>query len=200
MARAAPGTLIRSQRIAAPPGARAWRVLYHSRALDGRDVAVSGVVVAPTGAAPASGRPMVSWAHGTTGLGDRCAPSRSPGVASELPWIREFVDRGYVVAATDYEGLGTPGPHPYLVGESEGRSVLDAARAARGLRATGAGDSVVVTGHSQGGQAALFAGEIASRYAPDLDVRGVAALAPATTPSAMLDAAPTRPEYWASPP
>ena len=194
LARAAPGTLIRSQRIAALPGARAWRVLYHSRALDGRDIAVSGVVVAPTGAAPAGGRPVVSWAHATTGLDDRCAPSRSPSVASALPWIREFVDRGYVVAATDYEGLGTPGPHPYLVGESEGRGVLDAARAARELRATGANDSVVVTGHSQGGQAALFAGEIASRYAPDLDVRGVAALAPATSPSAILDASPTRPD------
>ena len=86
---------------------------------------------------------------------------------------------GYVVAATDYEGLGTPGVHPYLVGESEGRGVLDAARAAKALAATDAGDQVLVFGHSQGGQAALFAGELAASYAPELTVLGVAAAAPA---------------------
>jgi alpha-beta hydrolase superfamily lysophospholipase len=192
--RAAPGTLIRSEPIAATAGARAWRVLYHSKRLDGRDVAESGVVVAPAGPAPAAGRPVVSWAHGTTGLADRCAPSRTSDVATTLPWIRDLVARGDVVAAADYEGLGTPGPHPYLVGESEGRSVLDAARAAGRLAAAGAGSTVVVAGHSQGGQAALFAGEIAPEYAPDLDVRGVAALAPATELSGLFAATQTKPE------
>jgi alpha-beta hydrolase superfamily lysophospholipase len=176
----APGRLIRAERIRAPVGARAWRVLYHSRALDGRDVAVSGIVVAPRGPVPPGGRPVVSWAHGTTGLSDRCAPSRSPAAATALEWAPELLARGYVVAATDYEGLGTPGPHPYLVGESEGRSVLDVARVAGDLAAAGAGTTVVVAGHSQGGQAALFAGELAPRYAPELRVRGVAALAPTT--------------------
>ncbi len=174
------GQLIRAERILAPPGARAWRVLYHSRALDGRDVAVSGIVVAPRGHVPAGGRPVVSWAHGSTGLSDRCAPSRSPAAATDLALADEYLARGYVVAATDYEGLGTPGPHPYLVGESEGRSVLDAARAAGNLAAAGADETVVVAGHSQGGQAALFAGELAPEYAPELQVRGVAALAPVT--------------------
>ena len=83
-----------------------------------------------------------------------------------------------MVAATDYEGLGTPGVHPYLVGESEGRSVLDAARAARGVKGTAAGKNVLVSGHSQGGQAALFAGELAASYAPELHVLGVSAEAP----------------------
>src|SRR5205823_5163003 len=96
--------------------------------------------------------------------------------------------------ATDYEGLGTPGRHPYLVGESEGRGVLDAARAAGELDATRANDTVVVAGHSQGGQAALFAGEIAPVYAPDLDVRGVAALAPATEVNTLFALDQTRPE------
>ncbi len=155
-------------------------MLYHSRALDGRDLAVSAVVIAPRGPVPAGGRPVVSWAHGTTGMHDRCAPSRSPTAATDLVMAPEFLARGYVVAATDYEGLGTPGPHPYLVGESEGRSVLDAAHAAGNLAATGADETVVVAGHSQGGQAALFAGEIAPAYAPELRVRGVAALAPTT--------------------
>jgi hypothetical protein len=128
----------------------------------------------------------VSWAHGTTGLADVCAPSRSPSVVAELPWLRQLLDRGVVVVATDYEGLGTDGPHPYLVGESEGRGVLDIARAARKLRATRANDVVVAIGHSQGGHAALFAGEVASDYAPGLDVRGVAALAPVTDPTTLF--------------
>jgi len=179
LAKRAPGTIIRSAPLSAPPGAKAWKVLYHSRSVDGRDVAVSGIVVVPGGATPKRGRPVVTWAHGTVGLGDQCAPSKQPDAARALPFVKPLVDAGYVVVATDYEGLGTPGVHPYLVGESEGRSVLDAARAARALPGTSASDRVLVAGHSQGGQAALFAGELASTYAPELDLLGVAAAAPA---------------------
>jgi alpha-beta hydrolase superfamily lysophospholipase len=179
MSKKAPGTIIRSTPITAPPGAKAWKVLYHSRAVDGRDIAVSGIVVAPTSTAPKGGRPVLTWAHGTAGLGDQCAPSKQPDAAGAIPYVKQLVDAGYVVAATDYEGLGTPGVHPYLVGESEGRSVLDAARAARALSGSGASDRVLVAGHSQGGQSALFAGELATSYSPELDVLGVAAAAPA---------------------
>jgi dipeptidyl aminopeptidase/acylaminoacyl peptidase len=135
--------------------------------------------VAPTSAAPKGGRTVVTWAHGTVGLADQCAPSKAADAATKIPFVGPLVDHGYVVVATDYEGLGTPGTHPYLVGESEGRSVLDAARAAQALKATAAKNDVLVAGHSQGGQAALFAGELASSYAPDLQVLGVAAAAPA---------------------
>jgi alpha-beta hydrolase superfamily lysophospholipase len=190
---APPGTLIRSEPIAAPAGAQAWRILYHSRALDGRDVAESGLVVAPIGPAPRGGRPVMSWAHGTSGLADVCALSRASDAASTVPYVADLLARGYVVAAADYEGLGTPGPHPYLVGPSEGRSVLDAARAARAVDGAVAGRTVVVAGHSEGGQAAVFAGELARRYAPDLDVRGVAALAPAEA-DALLSPTETRPD------
>ncbi len=197
LAKAKPGVIIRSTPIDAPAGARAWKILYHSRAVDGRDIAVSGVVIAPTGPAPRGGRVVVSWAHGTTGLADVCAPSKQPDIASGIPpaqrstpltiypgtlvpMVKTFLDAGYVIAATDYEGLGTPGLHPYEVGESEGRSVLDAARAAHGLKATAAGNDALVLGHSEGGGAALFAGELAATYAPDLRVLGVAAEAPVT--------------------
>jgi pimeloyl-ACP methyl ester carboxylesterase len=192
MAKAKPGTIIRSIPIGdTPVGARAWKILYHSRAIDDRDIAVSGVVIAPTGRAPHGGRIVVTWAHGFSGLADLCAPSKQPDIASGaastsspagfgtvMPYVRTFLDAGYVVAATDYEGLGTPGLHPFLVGESEGRSVLDAARAARGLKAAAATSKVLVLGHSQGGHAALFAGELAAAYAPELRVLGVAAEAP----------------------
>lgn len=169
-----PGELIWAEPVPLP-GARAWRVLYHSRSLADHDIAVSGLVLAPTPAGPPGGYPVLAWAHPTTGLADRCAPSRS---ASSLAPLADLARNGYVVAATDYEGLGTPGPHPFLVGESEGRGVLDAARAARQVIRTD--DRLVVAGHSQGGQAALFAGQLAPSYAPELRLLGVVGAAPAT--------------------
>jgi alpha-beta hydrolase superfamily lysophospholipase len=191
---AAPGKLIWSAPFKAVPGAQAWKVLYHSRALDGSDIAVSGVVVAPTDAAPADGRPVISWAHGTHGIADQCAPSRRADMVSLLPSIGKVVSQGYVVVATDYEGLGTPGTHPYLVGESEARGVLDIAKAAQQIRETGANDKTFVWGQSQGGQAALFAGEIQPSYAPELDLQGVVSGAPVTDATAMFPAAATIPE------
>jgi acetyl esterase/lipase len=94
--------------------------------------------------------------------------------------LRDMVAHGYIVAATDYPGLGTPGPHPYLVGVSEGRAVLDSIRAALNLPESGAAPRFAVWGHSQGGQAALYAGLLAKDYAPELELAGIAAAAPAT--------------------
>jgi alpha-beta hydrolase superfamily lysophospholipase len=94
--------------------------------------------------------------------------------------LHEMLDRGYVVAATDYPGLGTPGPHPYLVGISEGRAVLDSVRVARSMPGAGGGHAFAVWGHSQGGQAALYTGILAQSYALELQLVGVAAAAPAT--------------------
>jgi len=181
-----PGELISASPVIAPAGSRGWRVLYHSRALDGRDIEVSGVVVAPTSKPPPGGRPVVTWAHGTHGLADMCAPSQAIDSTYRITGIHQFLKAGYVVAATDYEGLGTPGEHPYLVGESEGRGVLDIVRAAEQLPGAGASATTLVYGHSQGGQAALFAGQIAPTYAPDLHVLGVTAVAPVSDLSDLL--------------
>lgn len=153
------------------------RVLYHSESLQGEDIAVSGVIAIPSGAVPDGGRPVLSWAHGTTGIADQCAPSKDAGGAVGL--AGPFLERGMVFAATDFEGLGTPGRHPYVVGESEGRGTLDIVRAARQLAdRTGASDRVVLWGHSQGGHAVLFANQIAEAWAPELDVVGTVAGAP----------------------
>ncbi len=194
-----PGRLIRATRIAGPaslPGARAWAVLYHSRSADGRDVAVSGLVVAPPGRPPAGGWPVLAWAHATTGLADRCAPS-ARGLAGLRAfgrvWLTRLLDRGYVVAATDYEGLGTPGAHPYLVGQSEAHSVLDAVRAAGQLRGAGAGDRAALWGFSQGGHAVLWAGQLAPSYAPELRLAGLVAVSPGGALAA-LDRDPFHPE------
>jgi hypothetical protein len=114
-------------------------------------------------------------------------------MVSRLPSIGKLISQGYVVVATDYEGLGTPGTHPYLVGESEARGALDIARAAHQIRETAANDTTFVWGQSQGGQAALFAGEIAPTYAPELDLAGVISGAPVTDATAMFPAASTIP-------
>jgi len=176
-----PGALIRSQAIWwAPNGTRAYRVLYRSSGLRDEPIAVSGVVIVPDGPAPAGGRKIVAWAHPTTGVVSRCAPSLARVLFRSIQGLDIMARRGYAVAATDYPGLGTAGPHPYLVGESEGRAVLDSVRAARQVPGVGDGRAFAVWGHSQGGQAALFTGLLARSYAPDLDLVGVSAAAPAT--------------------
>ncbi|HUC37220.1 MAG TPA: lipase family protein [Acidimicrobiales bacterium] len=191
----APGTLIRAERVTGvpgvPAGATTWRVLYRSRSIYGADIAVSGYVIVPPGQAPKGGFPVISWAHGTTGFNDICAPSLFNNLDGQggpylTPDLTAYVSAGFEIAATDYQGLGTPGPHPYLLGDSEGRGVLDAARAARYLPGSHASHTVLVYGHSQGGQAALFAGELARSYAPALQVLGVVAAAPATNLSLIV--------------
>ncbi len=154
-----PGTLIRQEPMfGAPDGAAAYRVLYRSTSPDGAPIAVSGVIIVPNGPAPEGGRPIVAWAHPTTGIVPRCAPSLAMFIFQQIAGSRPMVERGYAIAATDYPGLGTPGPHPYLVGDSEARAVIDSVRAARQLPGIGNADRYAVWGHSQGGQAALFTG------------------------------------------
>src|SRR5690349_21540446 len=127
-----PGSIIRIEPMrGAPMGASAFRVLYRSRDQNRDAIAVSGVIVVPRGNAPRGGRPVVAWAHGTTGIARKCAPSLRPSIYQTIHGLRDLLARGYVVTATDYPGLGTVGPHPYLIGVSEGRAVLDSVRAAR---------------------------------------------------------------------
>ena len=176
-----PGTIIRQEIMPfAPAYVVAYRVLYRSRGLRGEPIAVSGVVMAPRDAPPVGGRPIVAWAHPTSGVIARCAPSLAFKMFQMVQGLRDMAGRGYVVAATDYPGLGAPGVHPYLIGESEGRAVLDIVRVARSMPAMAASRDFAVWGHSQGGQAALYAGLMARRYAPELRLVGVAAAAPAT--------------------
>ncbi len=158
-----------------------YRVMYHSRSLLGKDIAVTGLIAVPATPAPAVGYQVISWAHGTTGIADVCAPSLDP--SSYAGFANGLLDQGYLVTATDYEGLGTPGRHPYIVGESEARGVLDIVRAARNLPSLHASDRYLVWGHSQGGHAAMFSLHIAGQWAPELHLVGVVAGAP---PSQLL--------------
>jgi acetyl esterase/lipase len=175
-----PGTLIRQEMTNADRnGATTYRVLYRSIGLDGQPIAVSGTIIVPLGPAPPGGRPIVAWAHPTSGVVPKCAPSLALFKFQQIMGLRDMVRRGYIVTATDYPGLGTVGPHPYLVGVSEGRAVLDSVRAAENLTGQ-TGADVALWGHSQGGQAVLYAGLLAASYAPDLHLTGIAAAAPAT--------------------
>ena len=159
-------------------------MLYRSTGVDGKPVAVSGTVSIPKGKAPKGGWPVITWGHGTTGIADACAPSRDSAsnpahtlINYAYPLLQRWLKAGYAVVRTDYEGLGTPGDHPYLIGRSEGYSMLDMVRAARKLDKR-LGRRVIIAGHSQGGQAALWAASLAPKWTPELKVRGTVALAP----------------------
>lgn len=179
------GDLLRARRLtgaaAVPGAARTDLLLYRGTGVNGRPVAISGALSIPKGKAPAGGWPVVTYAHGTTGLADSCAPTRTEGASYSsyaYPTLTAWLRKGWAVARTDYEGLGTPGVHPYLVGTSEGRSVLDIVRAATQLDPRISRKRTIIAGHSQGGHAAVWAAGLARRYTPDLAVKGTVAFAP----------------------
>ncbi len=175
------GTLIAAQPIAsAPAGMRAWRVHYWTQDDHDRAIRVTGMVIAPDGPAAGPPRRVIAWTHGLVGISDRCAPSVGDGNFTVIPALGEAIRQGYVVVAPDYPGLGSAGEHPALVGVSEGRSVLDAVRAVRGIPEANAGTRFALWGESQGGHAALWSGQIWSGYAPDLQLVGIAAIVPPT--------------------
>lgn len=183
------GTLISADPVQdTPAGMQAWRIAYWTRNAAGRKEQVTGMVVAPREAAPRGGvRNVVAWAHGTWGVAEKCAPSASPDFWEATPALAEMVRRGYVVVAPDYSGLGSPGPHPYLVGIDTADSVLDAVRAARSISGAYAGSRFAVWGESQGGHAALWTAMRRARYAPELTLVGTAAAAPPTDLVANLE-------------
>jgi predicted esterase len=174
----APGTVLDHRPL--PPAlwpehaARAHQVVYQGLGYDGSGRAVSGSVFLPE---RTRGRPIISYAHGTTGLADHCAPSTTGLTRLEREHVARWLAAGYAVAATDYEGLSTPGPHPYFNGEAVADDVVDIVRATRAL-APDLGRAWLVAGFSQGGHAALYTGLIAATHAPELDFRGTLALAP----------------------
>lgn len=181
---AEPGRLVRAEVFTrgVPDGATAWRILYTTTLGEAEPAVASGLVVVPDVVEGDAAPPVVAWAHGTTGAARGCAPSvlDEPFESGAFYVLDDVLTRGWAIVATDYAGLGTPGPHPYLVGQGEARSVLDAVRAARELDDTALGEQTVVWGHSQGGHAALWTGTVAPEYAPDVPLAGVAALAPAS--------------------
>ena len=179
-----PGDLIRWEPTTAEssggndlPG-NAWRILYRSTTATGAPTVVSGIVLVPD--APVEGkRPLIGYSVGTRGLADRCAPSRNipDGGETEANTIRDLLDHGWAVSVTDWEGLGTPGDHTYVVGRAEGHAVLDGIRAARQLddAALPTDGPLALMGYSQGGHSTSWAAQVQPRYAPELRLTGAAA-------------------------
>ncbi|MFD6432686.1 lipase family protein [Streptomyces venezuelae] len=160
-----------------PTDTKAWKIHYRSTTAKGEPNTVSGTVIVPQDGRKGP-RPLITYAVGTVGVGDHCAPSAGfpKGTTVEANLIQQLTLRGWAVAVTDYEGLGTPGDHTYTVGRAEGQAVLDAARAAIRLPEAGLGKDtpVGIMGYSQGGQASSWAAELHGSYAPELDVKGTA--------------------------
>jgi pimeloyl-ACP methyl ester carboxylesterase len=184
----AAGTLLTErpveQAVQAPHAGRSATITYLSDDAHGHRITVSGMLYVPAGPPPAGGWPVISWGHGTTGVADACAPSAdfAGGPAHDYimlltAMIDHWLSRGYAVAATDYEGLGTPGGHPYMNGTSEANTMEDIVTAARQWD-HGIGPRWVAIGHSQGGAAALFGATQANHRTPKLKLIAAVAMAP----------------------
>jgi len=181
-------------------GAQAWRIAYISSDVSDRKTISTGLIVAPIGKAPLEGRPVMAWAHGTTGTAQSCGPSQviNPAVPLNqyflvggnswtdygIPNLEEFIKEGYVVVATDYQGLGGGGKHQYAVAGTNGRDLINSARAAISMLDVGASHRTIFYGWSQGGGATIAAASLGAylnkkgSVADDLQVLGFVALAP----------------------
>jgi len=195
------GQIIKQEKISTPiKGAQAWKIAYISSDIAERLTISTGLVVAPVGKAPKEGRPVLAWAHGTTGTAQNCGPSQVTNPAVPLnqyflvggnswtdygiPNLEEFIKEGYVVVATDYQGLGGGGKHQYAVAGSNGRDLINSARAAISMKDTGAGKRTIFYGWSQGGGATIAAASLGEYFnkkgavTDDLKVLGFVAMAP----------------------
>src|SRR4051794_467096 len=180
-----PGTVLRSgplpRRLWIPKSTRrAWKLTYVTTGPHGERARSTGTVFIPHGTAPKGGWPVISWAHGLSGLGDGCAPSKVGPVEKHRDWsyLRTWMRQGYAIVASDYVGLGTPGLMPYLDGKATAHSVVDMVKAARAFTSSKRlafhlSDKWVTIGQSQGGGASVYTARYATQYGgKGLDFRG----------------------------
>ncbi len=198
-----PGKLVKIEQLPdalkLPGSAKAQRLHYTSTGFDGRPTVVSGALFVPSGKAPKTGWPVLSWAHGTIGIADNCANSVSGRSQRDIDYLTSWLEAGYAIVASDYEGFGTPGTHPYLNGRSEAYGLIDVVRAGRQADKS-LGRKWIASGQSQGGQAVLFAGAMQRKYAPELDYRGTISTAPGSQWRMTFDAVkPFTPDAIANP-
>ena len=192
------GTVVRMEPLGVDvPGGTGYRMLYVSQRPDSERAVSGGMLFIPSTPAPAGGRPVVAWAHGTLGMGDACTPSRSTNPLQDTDnWLGEMMNLGWIVVSTDYVGMGTPGPNLYLVAQAEARDVVNSVRAARNVPEAHAGNRFIAWGHSQGGHSSLWTGHLAKSLAPELDLIAVAAAAPAAELNSIIGAQWNTPVGW----
>lgn len=201
---AKPGVLLRTETLptamSLPDAGMAVRILYSSTGWPKAEpITVSGALFVPKGKPPKGGWPLIAWSHGTTGYADVCAPSAMPRSDRDSKYLNAWLKDGYAIVATDYQGLGTPGPHPYLQYKSEGMSVLDSIRAVQ-TKYPELSRDVLTMGQSQGSGAALGAALIAPDYAPELKIKGTVATGIVAATTAIGKAPQVKdPEIYAAP-
>jgi hypothetical protein len=133
---AKPGTVVSAaplkKRLWIPQTTRSAFVLKYvtTNAFEQRALS-TGTLFLPKGKMPRGGWPVISWAHGSVGLGDGCAPSRVGSAFPELeqPYLATWMRQGYAIVATDYAALAAP--MAYLDGLSEAHNVVDMVKAGR---------------------------------------------------------------------
>ncbi|MET7772095.1 lipase family protein [Nocardia sp. NPDC005366] len=191
------GVLLRAREVEVTTGtgaARAWQVVYATRSAFHAPLPASGLVVAPEPDA-AGGGSTLAYYPGFGGLGHHLAPSRRLGEAAVTD-VSSAVAQGWIVVVPDGQGVGMTGlgAYPFLSGGAAAHTVLDLARAVTGsTEVGGASGACAIWGYGDGGRAAVMAAETQPGYAPDLDLRGVAAGAVVANPRALvadLDAGP----------
>jgi len=201
----APGTLLRQEPLTedqnVPSAAIGTRLLYASSngLLVGEPVIVSGALFLPQGEPPERGWPLLLWSHGTVGIADKCAPTWTGYVPFHDEHLSQWLSEGYAIVASDYQGLGTEGTHPYLATQPAAYSNLDVIRAVQsgGFPVS---ERVVLAGQSQGAGAAISTAGHAPDYAPELDIRGVIATGvPFFTPDALIAVQDARPNDLVDP-
>ncbi|MEV6140478.1 lipase family protein [Nocardia sp. NPDC051990] len=190
-----PGEILRRRAVATPRlrGANcAWQLVYATRTGRRAPIPASGIVITPENAELAGPSPILLYCPIFHGLGGRCAPSQllaGEGTDPEAGFIAIALERGWTVAAPDGLGLGMTGlgPHHFLAGSAAAHAVLDLARAVRALPELDAAQAPCVAwGYADGGRAAIWAAEQQPQYAPELDLRGVAAGAVVADPGALI--------------
>lgn len=186
-----------------PDARRALLIRYVTTDPFGRRALSTGTLTVPKGRAPKGGWPVISWAHGTSGLGDSCEPSQvGPALPErDRPYLNRWLEEGYAIAASDYVGLGTPGLMPYLDGRTTAHSIVDVVKAARKARRFPLARKWVVVGQSQGGGAAIYTARYASEFGGrKLDYRGaVGTGTPANVERVLLGIGPKVPPVQITP-
>lgn len=175
-----PGVLVRQEAMEGSAvlaeAAENIRIMYSStEGLSGADRnVVSGTLYIPEGETPAGGWPLLVWSHGTVGIGDTCAPSYVGRGVRDSRYLNPWLKKGYAIAASDYQGLGTPGTHPYMDARTMAFNNLDLIRAVQSTNFP-LNDKVVIAGQSQGATGALASASYAESYAPDVEIGGIIA-------------------------
>jgi pimeloyl-ACP methyl ester carboxylesterase len=195
------GSIVKSKKIKSDmKNTNAWLIAYVSSDVNNHKTLVTGLLVAPNGTAPKAGRPIVAWAHGTTGTAQNCGPSQVLNPAQPLneyfllsgnsytdfglPGMAAFIKAGYVIVATDYQGLGGGGKHQYTVSVTQAQDVINSIRAATQVKEVSAGSKAIVYGWSQGGGATITAAGLTDylhakdTVRDDIDIIGFVAMAP----------------------